>query len=813
MILHSLRVKNIRSYEDETISFPLGTTLFEGDIGSGKSTILMAIEFALFGLGSQKGASLLRMGAKKGSATLVFEVDGEKYEVHRTLVRKGRRVHQGEGYLKSRHGKDPLAPSELKERILDILQFKEPADPKAHSVIYRYAVFTPQEEMKAILALSPTVRLQTLRKAFGIEDYKIASDNALSLSRAIENKATKLEGQITDLDEKRAELEEKKRSLSENEKSLENLVDQEDKLEKKHAREKKKMDKLREKEKRLEGIKREIPHLETQIDSKKAEIKRLQGEIEELQHEVDSEIMPEMEDLKKVIKPTEKEEHVIQEDIERLRRLEKEQTKLQTKISALEEQVKTLEKKVGDYKNKTLDDVSADIKAIEEQIGRITQEIDSNNKSLGRVTQEKNTIEARIADIKKNLEDLKGAGSICPICDRKLTDEHKRNLEKERKEAISELTKQLDSRIELEEELRGKIRSAEENVEKLRENNRILKKIKEDLTELIDKRKQLKAGQTTLQEIEKQMYIEEEKGFPGISRFESPLKYLEALLEQLRRFNSAQKRLIELEKQLQKNKNKIKKNQRNVKVATAELSKLEKKLKKIRKELEKLADVSTEIAELTERIDAIEKELQHLRGNISSTKTLIETLNDDIQKLDEEIRVKEELKALRKKLIDYCHWIKEYFVPTLGIIEKHVMVSINQEFNQHFQRWFNLLVEEPDKDARIDEDFTPIVEQDGYEQNVDFLSGGEKTSVALAYRLALNNIVQKVSTGMKSNLLILDEPTDGFSKEQLFKVREIFDELSSPQIIIVSHERELESFADHLFKVEKSQGSSKIIGG
>ncbi|MEN6592471.1 MAG: hypothetical protein ABFC12_04420, partial [Methanobacterium sp.] len=71
-------------------------------------------------------------------------------------------------------------------------------------------------------------------------------------------------------------------------------------------------------------------------------------------------------------------------------------------------------------------------------------------------------------------------------------------------------------------------------------------------------------------------------------------------------------------------------------------------------------------------------------------------------------------------------------------------------------------------------------------------------------------IVQKVSTGMKSNLLIMDEPTDGFSKEQLFKIRDILNELNYPQIIIVSHERELESFADNIFQIEKIDGVSEV---
>ena len=54
MIIKSLKLENIRSYTSCLIDFKLGTTLFEGDIGSGKSTILMAIEFALFGLSSEK---------------------------------------------------------------------------------------------------------------------------------------------------------------------------------------------------------------------------------------------------------------------------------------------------------------------------------------------------------------------------------------------------------------------------------------------------------------------------------------------------------------------------------------------------------------------------------------------------------------------------------------------------------------------------------------------------------------------------------------------------------------------------------------
>ena len=148
--------------------------------------------------------------------------------------------------------------------------------------------------------------------------------------------------------------------------------------------------------------------------------------------------------------------------------------------------------------------------------------------------------------------------------------------------------------------------------------------------------------------------------------------------------------------------------------------------------------------------------------------------------------------------------------PTIVNIEKHVMTSINQRFAEQFVRWFQILIEDADMQVRIDEDFSPIIEREGYEQDFNALSGGEKTSVALAYRLALNTTVQEVTISGGSNLLILDEPTDGFSKEQLFKIRDILEELKCPQVILVSHEKELEGFADHVLRVHKSDGISTV---
>ena len=83
MRLNKIKLQNIRSYLSEEIEFPEGSVLLSGDIGSGKSTILLAIDFALFGLrkGSLSGGSLLRNGKNVGGVELYFEIDGKNVVV------------------------------------------------------------------------------------------------------------------------------------------------------------------------------------------------------------------------------------------------------------------------------------------------------------------------------------------------------------------------------------------------------------------------------------------------------------------------------------------------------------------------------------------------------------------------------------------------------------------------------------------------------------------------------------------------------------------------------------------------------------
>jgi len=670
MILNSMSLKNIRSYVEETIQFPRGTTLFEGDVGSGKTTILMAIEFALFGLGSQKGGALLRAGTKEGSVNLQFEVDSVNYEVFRSLAKSGRGVQQSECWVKTSEGVLKLSASEMKEKVLEILNFNEPSDPKAQSVIYRYAIFTPQEEMKAILWMRSDSRLQTLRKAFRIEGYRVAADNALGLNRLVKRKKLDLEAVTSDIEEWKEKRKEKRARAEACEKDLEQQkAYKKTLLEKLNSKknEKKQLEKKREELSKAVGeaplLEKRIADCQQNMDGLEIENGELQQKIHDLQPKIESQLLE---------KPTDKTEQELGDELQKLRNEE----------NSISQKIGGIEQKIVDYNS-----------------------------------------------VKKN--------KICPTCDRPAD------------------PKEFDQKV----------------LEKTNQKTQLVK---------------------------------------SLDKCRAQINIIEDLKKLLREYEKAQTELKNLTIQKEGYEERLGRNGDILKKLAEETQNALEKLKTARKDIEQMRKLEEQCKSLETEIQGLESTIKNIENGISSIETEIKMVKQELNELGQEITKREKMKTQADELGEYQIWLEDFFIPTIDSIEKHVMVSISQEFDHQFQKWFSLLIEDPSKDARVDEEFTPIIEQDGYEQNMAYLSGGEKTSLALAYRLALNNIVQKVSTGMKSNLLILDEPTDGFSKEQLFKIREILNEIKCPQVIMVSHERELESFADQIWNVEKVKGISKV---
>jgi len=695
-----------------------------------------------------------------------------------------------------------LSPSEIKERILDILNFKEPPNPRAQSVIYRYAVYTPQEEMKFILAQKPDTRLETLRKAFGIEDYKTAADNAKLISNGIKDKINYLSGQVSDLEQKKASLIELNRKLTDNNRVLALSTEKRAELESALSKYREKLVNLKEIEFRLRQVENEIPHLEKQIKDRDDLITRYQDEIQETEIENQEKFRLEMDELEKIEKPTSISPEELKEKIKLIKEAVQNRKELFTTLKLLKENKAVIKEKLEDWKDKTRDDFIKENQELTQKLRESRDLLSQHQKEVNLILKKIYKLEGQLDDINNKLENLDELGEICPICGSPLDDAHKKDLKEERERE----SRKLNSEIKVLNEVKKK---GEEQIE---DDNTLIEQIRNELSNyksIIDKFDELDDVNSRINRVEGNisniddmlsLNIQEDNDF---GNFDQYIQHLEDLQEKLNKYFEAQKSLESIRYQYNKNIEKIERKKSEIETLTDKIKQLDVNLTKSKEIIKQLPEIDRKLVEVQSLHDSTDEEYRGVNDKVVETQTLVKRLTEDVHQLDKEIKEKETLHNRLEVLKNYHSWLTDYLIPTLSVIEKHVMQNIHLDFDENFKNWFNLLIDDPSKTGKIDEEFTPIIEQDGFQQEINYLSGGEKTSVALAYRLALNNIVQKVSTGMKSNLLIMDEPTDGFSKEQLFKIRDILNELNYPQIIIVSHERELESFADNIFQIEK----------
>ncbi len=602
---------------------------------------------------------------------MVFDVDGAEYEVTRRLQRKAGRVQQLDGFLKTPAETLNLSPSELKEKILEVLEFNEAPDPKAQSWIYRYAVYTPQEEMKGILTLAPDQRLQILRRAFRVEDYKIAATNAEEAARQLRVDASRLDGISEGVEDLRGEVED--------------LQLQEEKL------------------------KAELSELEARSTGAEVEVARLKAEKEEVQN------------LELSLQGTRAEK----EYYERIgREAARDAGALARELRALGDRLSKVE---GELKG------PAGVKTMHVRpLSELKRRERSEEGRVRKLTALKAAVESKVSDYESIMKD-----GVCPVCDRPA----------EAHDFEGRLAVKSAERVHVAQELQkveGELTALRESVEKT--------------AEYLEVRRRLALSRTERSRLKKE-----------IGRKESAVRKLE------KRSRFADRTLVQLARSAE--------------------------------ELEGVVEKGKAVGR---KVVQAEESLRRVRDDLVKGKERLESVQKQQTKVAIEIVAKEDASNRSRRMREREVWLGDYFLPTVRVVEKSVLASINQEFDSMFKRWFGMLVVDQDMEVSVDEDFTPIVTQGGYEQDVRYLSGGERTSVALAYRLALNVLAQRVSVGMKSNLLILDEPTDGFSKEQLGNVREVLDEVGCPQIIIVSHDKELESFADQIFRVDKSGSESAV---
>jgi len=799
MLLKSLKLENIRSYTSQTINFDDGATLLIGDIGSGKTTILLAIEFSLFGLikGDVNGSTLLRHGKREGSVELHFELNGKNIKIQRKLKRgKDDSVTQESGQIVTDNKVFDATPIELKSKILELFGYPEELLNKNAGLIYRYTVYTPQEEMKRILFESKEDRLDTLRKIFNIDRYKRIRENALTYAKELRNTKKITEAKIQD-------LEQLKEALAKNNELKENInkefvYEQKNNIAIKGNHDKKSAEIKTYEEKiiKLNTLKKDFEIANINLKNSKSELDKSNKELGMIEYRI-KEYTNKLSELG----TSDLDEASIKES------LNETEDKLNKIKNAKEVINKRLEDKERDLQNLLVDDV-ATLNYKNSAITKRLEEKDVKQKTLLELqdVSERTVIELNIINVNKfnsqkivnQLKDL----NTCPTCLQVVDFSHKVKILDKENSSIQSYERKFSELTLKKKEYEERVKSLKADIESLRQDEIELKEVSIKLSNIGKQQELRQSLQDEIEELkskkDKLDHMDVNKLVDTISKSRKILNNFEVRkhIEESLKEKNAQK------EDISKNIIKVQENIKELMQAYAVIN----------DKIQSFENVEKEYTEIKSGLNNLINDLRNSDIKIAGLKKDIENTDKEIKRISDDIAVKNKLKEKIKYINELNYWITEHFVNLTSTIEKIIMQKIHIEFNELFQKWFTMLIDDENIEVRVDEEFTPVIIQNSYETDLMNLSGGEKTSVALAYRLALNKVINDLINNIKTkDIIILDEPTDGFSSEQLDKMRDVLQELDMKQLIMVSHETKMESFVQNIIRINKQEHNSQII--
>lgn len=517
-----------------------------------------------------------------------------------------------------------------------------------------------------------------------------------------------------------------------------------------------------------------------------------------------------------------------------LKKTERSLTQIESDLKNFRKELQHLDKKVKELENAIeVRDTGQVAREEKEELSRITQEMVLLQPSIDRFNQ----LKSRIDELEQKEVSSQYNKIIGEISQKESLLSHisetRTSIETDQ-QRIEELTLELNqknAKLEEGKEVFEKIGEYESNqekllaeLEKLKQQLKRLDQIPIEITHLrekIEELEKIRSGYTELENIlQNNLYSEEER--ESVRKIVGELQDLSPRMDT---YHELEERIEDLEdenivsvyseystslKQKPKILKKISESQEKKK-------KIEKTLQAKHAEIGKKQQILKKSEPLFERIDSLENEKERavsLRGDcrerIAELRADLSSIEEQINEIMEEIVKYGQMEQSQLILTEIKGWLENLLIPAIDSIERSVLASIREQFTTLFQKAFQTLIDSGDLNVSITENFAPIIEQEGYEIDVHSLSGGEKTSVALAYRLALNAIVKQEVPTLRRSLLILDEPTDGLSSSQLYKLRDILRDTQCEQIIMVSHEKELEGFVDTIYRVTKENGSSRV---
>jgi exonuclease SbcC len=768
--LNHLRLTNFRLHVDTRIDFETGLTGIIGPNGSGKTTILEAIAWALYGMPAVRGKrqdvrSLAASGRAGVKVELDFDLAGHRYRVVRTLS-------SAELYLDGASApiaNSTTAVSEMIRRRLGMSQQE-----------FFNTYFTGQKELGVMAAMGPAERAQFLSRVLGYEKLRGAQTLVRERRNIIKGEVTGLESGMPQSDVVARMLAESESRLKQAQKGAEGALTRLKKADAALAKLKPRWAEAQQERDAMQQLLAELRVDENEERALTREVERLDREhrdivtarkdIAEISEELNihKDLAAQLHDMERLFQ----EEGRRKELLRSRRTVEEELAALQKRranVSLTPEEVRELEQ-ARERVRSALAAATAQHKAA------LTDWVRDQQEALTK----RDEYRAQFRELKHQRDHLADLGpeSPCPICTRPLGDHFREVLD------------EIDGRL-AEVEVSGKYHG--NRVEQLKEMPTALRDLTSRVAELereLDQQsKRVTDAQLRVQEqtqIDRDL-AEREKRLAGIqAQIDGiPSGYHAARHAQMRQQHAQLAPLVEKATRLQalterepkvkKELDKVRKDLARVVERLADLRLRQKESKFSEKTFEKLrTDHDTAASELrTCELAALgaEKELEAARAARESA----ERRRDELERAQDRLRAM----TLDRRTHDE---LDRAFTDIRAELNEHVRPEISDLASGFLAE----LTDGRYTDLELDDDYNVIVKEDDIPKPV--ISGGEEDLANLVLRLAISQMIAE-RAGQAFSLLVLDEVFGSLDETRRHNVVELLRRLHDrfEQVILITH--------------------------
>jgi exonuclease SbcC len=784
MIIDRIILKNFKRFRYQEIRFRDGITGILGNNGTGKSSIVEAIFFALYGVQSTGISadyivSSFASPKERCEVRLDFRVGGDEYTVHRTF-RKGKSTQHEATFQKP--GKLlATGVSQVETEVRRVLGMG-PVD-------FRNTIYAAQKDLLTLLENTPGKRKEWFLRALGIDYLKTESDRLLK---------ERIDG--------------KERELQLMEGELNGLIGRQD------------PDALKILEASLQSFRTTLAGFETtirKISGQKAQVAQELQQFSARKTEY-TRLVERHATLSGEMQGLIRQKELISTQLSSLPALEKEYQELEGRVSTIDtrkRELETLRQKKAEFDRLTSEhrfagkerselmhragQAGTRIEALSRDATRlamlaqsvreglkITPEISDTDLEQAALLREADvihtigTLSARadrlVAERKKLIADraaikTAGADGICPLCRQKLGD-HYGQIEEEFSSRFDTIEQEALQVCEEQERLTAEKDRIEGQKPALHEIRAISERLK--TRELLD---------ADIRDLRSRIEAKEAAQKALALRLRE-LEYKESAyttaVREVAELETIQARYAELGKRIA-----------HGTALKAQVSELEGQVRKKQAETSMLKTLIDQSDFDPERGPGLEKTITGIETDLRETESEAARITERLRNTEEKIRLykKEEemIAGLKHRITDLREEI-DLFRLTRTLIGEYVLYLlqvVRSRIEGEVSRIISEITGGRYEQVLLDEDFNLLVRDIDNDYPVDRFSGGEQDDIAVALRIALSRYLAELHQVHESTLLIFDEIFGSQDEERRANLLSALrtQESRFPQIILISH--------------------------